>query len=216
MLLEGTRQAVADAAKEIVRLGLVSGTAGNVSACDPDTGYVAITPSAVPYDSMSPTDIVIVDDQGRVVDGRFRPSSETPMHLCVYRRRPWARAVVHTHSPYATTFACLGLEIPAVHYLIAVAGRRIPVAAYATYGTVELGDAAAEVMGDGKAVLLQHHGVLTAGRTLAEGIMVAGVVEYVATLYYRARQLGNPMLLPDAEVERLRVRFDAYRPTPNL
>ncbi|HKV43537.1 MAG TPA: class II aldolase/adducin family protein [bacterium] len=203
------------ATNEIVRRDLVSGTAGNVSASDPNTGYVAITPSAMPYESMEPADIVIVDDRGQVVDGRLRPSSETPMHLCVYRHRPWVRAVVHTHSPYATTFACLGQEIPAVHYLIAFAGRRIPVATYASYGTVELGDEAAQAMGDGKAVLLQQHGVLAAGRTLTEAVMVAGVVEYVAGIYYRARQLGSPKILPEAEVERLRARFETYRPEPN-
>ena len=212
MLLERARQSVVLAAREVARLGLVAGTAGNISLRDEDTGYVAITPSAVPYDAMRPEEIAVVDQDGRLIEARFRPSSESPMHLCMYRHRPWVHGIVHTHSVYATTFACLNQEIPAAHYLIALAGPRIPVAGYAPYGTPELGEKVVQAMRDSKAVLLQNHGVVTAGRTLPEALMIAVTVEYVAGVYYRARAIGRPVIVPDEEIERLRVRFEAYRP----
>ena len=212
MFLEHARREVVHTAREISRLGLVQGTAGNVSVRDPETGCVAITPSAVPYDAMQPDDIVVVNSEGDVVNGPWRPSSETPMHTRVYRHKPWAFGIVHTHSVYATTFACLGVEIPAVHYVIAFAGPRIPVANYAPYGTDELGERVVQAMGDGKAVLLRNHGVLAAGRTVAEALNIAEVVEYVATLYYRTRSIGKPLILPDDEIERIRLRLEQYRP----
>jgi len=212
MLLERVREEVARSALEVHRLGLVRGTAGNVSARDPETGYVAITPSAVPYDAIGPGEVIVVDARGEVLEGRFRPSSEMPMHLRVYESREWARAIVHTHSVYATTFACLGEEIPGVHYLIAFAGRRIPLARYASSGTADLGRAAAEAMDDSRAVLLQNHGVLAAGRTLREAVAIAETVEYVAEVYYRARSVGTPVILPDEELDRLRARFETYHP----
>jgi L-ribulose-5-phosphate 4-epimerase len=106
MLLEKARQEVAHAAQRIYRLGLVRGTAGNVSARDPETGYLLVTPSAVPYELIGPEEIIVMTAQGAVVEGRLRPSSEVPLHTCVYQNRSWAHGIVHTHSVYATTFAC--------------------------------------------------------------------------------------------------------------
>lgn len=208
--LAETRRDVARAAQEIYRLGLVRGTAGNVSARDPGTGRIAITPSAVPYDALRPHDIVVVDGRGTVLAGRHPPSTELPMHTILYAERPWARAIVHTHSVYATAFACAGQEIPPAHYLIAFAGPRIPLAPYAPYGTPELGRRAAEAMGDCRAVLLQNHGVVTVGRTLAEAQTLAEIVEYTAEVCYKARAIGAPVLLPDDELTRLRARFETY------
>lgn len=208
--LAETRRDVARAAQEIYRLGLVRGTAGNVSVRDPTTGRIAITPSAVPYDALRPHDIVVVDGRGTVLAGRHPPSTELPMHMILYAERPWARAIVHTHSVYATAFACAGQEIPPAHYLIAFAGPRIPLAPYAPYGTPELGRCAAEAMGDCRAVLLQNHGVVTVGRTLAEAQTLAEIVEYIAEVCYKARAIGAPVLLPDGELTRLRARFETY------
>ena len=212
MLLEKARREVALAAQQIHRLGLVRGTAGNVSARDPDTGYLVVTPSAVPYESIGPEEIIVMTAEGAVVEGRLRPSSEAPMHTSVYQNRSWAHGIVHTHSVYATTFACLGEEIRAAHYMIAFVGRRIPVARYAPYGTPELGRAAVEALGEGRAVLLKNHGVLVAGRTLGEAVSMAETVEYVAEIYYRTRTIGTPSLIPDEELDRLSVRFETYHP----
>lgn len=209
-LLAQARRDVARTAREISRLGLVRGTAGNVSARDPATGHITITPSAVPFESIRPQDIAIVDRRGKVVAGRYPPSTELPMHMILYDHRPWARGIVHTHSVYATAFACLGQEIPPAHYLIAFIGSRIPVAPYAPYGTAELGRRAVEALGDCRAVLLQNHGVVTVGRTVAEAQTLAEIVEYTAEVCYKARAIGAPVLLSDDELTRLRAQFETY------
>lgn len=209
-LLAEARREVVRTAQEISRLGLVRGTAGNVSARDPATGHIAITPSAVPYTSIRPEDIVVVDRRGTVLEGRYPPSTELPMHVVLYDHRPWARGIVHTHSVYATAFACLGQEIPPAHYLIAFVGPRIPVAPYAPYGTSDLGRSAVEAMGDSRAVLLQNHGVVAVGRSVAEAMTLAEIVEYTAEVCYKARVIGTPALLPEDELGRLRARFETY------
>ncbi len=206
---------VARTAQEIYRLGLVRGTAGNVSARDPATGHIAITPSAVPYDAIRPQDIVVVDRRGTILAGRYPPSTELPMHIVLYDHRPWARGIVHTHSVYATTFACLGQEIPPAHYLIAFVGPRIPIAPYAPHGTPEIGRRAVEAMGESRAVLLQNHGVVAVGRSVAEAQILADIVEYTAEVCYKARAIGVPVLIPDDELERLRARFATYGRGPS-
>src|SRR5690606_14470173 len=166
----------------------------------PESGHILITPSGLPYDSMRPEDIVVVDEEGRVIEGDLAPSSETPMHTAVYRNRPWVQGVVHTHSRYATAFACANQPIRAAHYLVAFAGREVPVAEYATFGTPELAEKAIEALPpNGKAVLLKHHGVLTVGASVEEAFRIASVVEYAAEIYYLSLQIGNPPILPDDE-----------------
>lgn len=214
MRLVEARRLVAEAAQELLRTGLVQGTSGNVSLRDEETGLVAITPTAVPYDTLRAEDVAVVDVDERFVEGRFAPSSELPMHMAVYRSMPWVRAVAHTHSPYATTFACLNRPIEPAHYLIAMVGMRIPVAPYATYGTRDIGQNAVETFGDGLAVLLQHHGVLTIGRSLAQAMTAASVTEYVAQIYHQALVIGQPALLPDDELRRLKDKFAGYQATP--
>src|SRR5262249_14745559 len=153
--LEASRAQVAVAARRLVTDRLVTGTSGNVSARDPESGHVAITPSGVSYADLAADDIVLVDPSGRGGDGNWRQSSELPMHRAVYRLRPDVMAIVHTHSPHATAFAACGREIPAIHYDIAAIGNPIRVAPYATYGTDELADNAVGTMGADQAVLLQ-------------------------------------------------------------
>ena len=206
------RQEVMEAVHQIRQLGLAQGTSGNVSLRVPETGDVAVTPSALAYEVIEAADIAVVDRHGMLIEGRYRPSSETPLHLSVYRNRKEVGGVVHTHSAWATALACLGEEIPAVHYLIALVGPRIPLAAYAPYGTDELGDKVVQALGTSQAVLMQNHGVLAVGRTLADAVTVAATVEYVAAVYARARSLGTPLILPDEEIARLRARFANYRP----
>ena len=212
-LLEA-RGAVAAAAREVYAAGLVQGTAGNVSMRDEESGLIAITPSALACDSLEPRDVALVDVEARLIEGRYAPSSETPMHAEVYRRMPWVHGVVHTHSIYATTLACLGRPIEPVHYLIALVGERIPVAPYATYGTREIGQNAVDSFGDGLAVLLAQHGVLAIGHSLKEAIRVAATTEFVAEVYYRTLALGQPHLIPRDELRRLKERFAGYSPLP--
>jgi L-fuculose-phosphate aldolase len=207
-LLQELRAAVASAALSLLETGLVRGTSGNVSARDGE--LVAVTPTGVDFRRLDGGSVPVVDLEGRVVDGRLVSSSELPLHLAVYRARPDVSAVVHTHSVFATTFAVLGEELPAVHYLLAHAGRRVRLAPYATYGTGELAEACvAALAGDG-AVLLANHGVVAVGPGLDRALLVADAVEQVAELCWRARCLGTPVVLPDREMDRVARAFARY------
>jgi L-fuculose-phosphate aldolase len=213
--LQIARQRVLATAQAMYHSGLVQGTSGNVSMRDEATNMVAITPSGIPYETMTTDDIVIVDLDGIVREGSCKPSSETPMHTCVYRQKPWVGGVVHTHSPFATTFAVAIRPIPAVHYLIAHIGSSIPVAPYATYGTAELATHACNAMETARAVLLQNHGVLAVAESIEQALLNASIVEYLAMLYYRVLSLGlEPMILPEKEIQRVAEKFKTYGQQP--
>jgi L-fuculose-phosphate aldolase len=171
---------------------------------------VAVTPTGVDYRRLDRGAVPVVDLDGRAVGGGLLPSSELPLHLAVYRARPDVGAVVHTHSVFATTFAVLGEELPAVHYLLAHAGRRVRLAPYATYGTGELADACVAALGGDGAVLLANHGVVAVGPGLDRALLVADTVEQVAELCWRARCLGTPAVLPDEEMDRVARAFERY------
>jgi L-fuculose-phosphate aldolase len=207
------RGAVAAAALRLLEGGLLRGTAGNLSARS--GGLVAVTPSGVDYRRLDPGSVPVVDLDGRQVEAPLAPSSELPLHLAVYRARPDVGAVVHTHSRFATTFAVLGEELPAVHYLLAHAGRRVRVAPYATFGSGELADACVAALAGDRAVLLANHGVVAVGADLERALLAAEAVEEVAELCWRARCLGAPVVLPDAEMDRVARAFEGYgRPRP--
>lgn len=208
---EKLRRQLIAVSRRAYREGLVTGTSGNMSVRDPHTGHVLITPSGVEYHRLRPDQIVWVDLNGQVLRGRCVPSSETPMHTAVYRARPDVHAVVHTHSRFATVFSCLRRPIPAVHYLIALIGTQVPVAEYATYGTEELARHAVSALGTAyRAVLLQNHGVLAVGGSLAEAYHVAATVEYLAELYHHSLTIGRPFVLDDEEVDRVARRLKTY------
>jgi len=208
VVLAELRAAVATAALRLLEAGLVRGTAGNVSARA--GGLVAVTPTGLDYRRLDHGSIPVVDLDGRVVEGDLAPSSELPLHLAVYRARNDVGAVVHTHSTFATTFAVLGEELPAVHYLLAHAGRRVRLAPYATYGTGELADACVAALATDGAVLLANHGVVAVGPGLDRALLVAEAVEQVAELCWRARCLGTPVVLPDKEMDRVARAFEHY------
>ena len=158
------REQVAQVARRMIESGLATGTSGNVSARTPE-GDVLITPSGLDYAQLEPEDIVLVDLDKNLLEGSLEPSTETPMHTGIYKVRLNAEAVVHTHSRYATTLACLGWEIPPVHYMLTTLSGdgRIPLAPYTIYGTEELAGYAAEALGESRnACLLQNHGTTTA------------------------------------------------------
>jgi len=218
--LQAIRAFIAEAGRELERAGLVQGTSGNLSVRDPASGTIAITPSAVPYARIQPADVLLVGAAG-VEEGPHRPSSELEMHLAVYRARPDVGAVVHTHSPWATTWAALGREIPAVHYVIAPLGNRVRVAPYATYGTAELAEGAVRALGGDNGVLLASHGVLTVGSDLDTAVDHAVQVEFLAEVYWKAVQVGEPVILPPHELDRVRAQtlakrslMPASKPTP--
>ena len=183
------------------------GTSGNVGARLED-GRIAITPSTMDYDEMTADDIVIVAPDGSPSEGRNRPSSELHLHVAVFAARPDVRAIVHTHSPYATTLGAARREIPAVHYVIALLvapGRdTIRLAPYATFGTRELARNVAATLGDDNAVLIANHGAIAVAESLAGALGRAERVEELAMLAWRAEQVGGATLLEADELDRVR------------
>jgi L-fuculose-phosphate aldolase len=210
MKLEAQRRSVVQFAKKMLAAGLTTGTGGNLSVRDPDTGLVALTPSGVEYPAMSAEDVVLVDSEGGIVDGGKKPSSEAGFHLALYKKRDDVGAVVHTHSVYATTLACLHWEIPPVHYLIGFAGKKVPLAPYATFGTEALAEKVADGIADGNAVLLANHGLVAVGADLGAAFSCAEEIELVARIYYQARCAGTPRLIDDAEMDRVIEKFKSY------
>jgi L-fuculose-phosphate aldolase len=207
-----TRAAIVEAGIELERLGILDLTAGNISVRVGDDA-IAITPSGIPYRSTTSDDIVICGlSDGAIVEGTCKPSSELPLHRAVYAARPATGAVVHTHSPYATTFAVLRRPIPAVHYVISRLGTsEVPVVDYATYGSQELAENAfAGLAGTTKALLLANHGTLALGDDLAEASLNARVLEILAATYWRALAIGSPVILSDEEIGNVMERHKSY------
>lgn len=190
------------------RLGINQGMAGNVSA-RLGSGLL-ITPSSLPYDDMKPSNIVYLDENGQP-KGERNPSSEWRFHYDILRNRKDAGAVLHAHAPCCTALACLGREIPAFHYMIAVAGGdSIRCAPYATFGSQELSDYALAALEGRKACLLANHGMICIDRDL-EGVLALAVeVETLARQYCQAVQLGEPIVLPAAEMRRVLEKFKTY------
>lgn len=190
--------------------GLTTGSGGNLSLRGKEG--IWITPSAMDYGDMGPEDLVLVDLAGERLSGKRRPSSELGFHLALYAARPDIEAVVHTHSPWATTLACLGWSLPAVHYLVGYAGRtEIPLAPYATFGTAELAGHVAKGMGDGHALLLANHGLVSVGASLGDAFAVAEEIEFVAGVYLRARAVGDPVILGEDAMAEVLAKFKDYR-----
>ena len=189
-------------------LGINRGKSGNVSARWKD-GFL-VTPSGLPYEETGPSDIVFVDAKGRP-KGKREPSSEWRFHFDIYRRKNEAHAVVHTHSSFATTLACLWTGVPAFHYMIAVAGgNNIRCAPYATFGTQTLSDHAIKALDGRKACLLANHGMIATGENLKSALALAVEVEALCEQYWRALQIGKPNLLMDAEMAVVVEKFKTY------
>ena len=211
MKLEQERELLTEYGRRMSRAGLSVGTSGNLSIYMPEEGLMAITPSGLDYEATTPADIVVMDLDAHVVEGERKPSSEWALHTKFYRRHPAARAVVHTHSMYCTTLACLGKPLEAVHYAIGAAGTaRIPVAPYRLFGTPELAAAAVETCGDGKAVLLANHGLVAWEGSLPKAFSLARDLEFTAELQWRAMAVGTPNILTDSQMAEALERFKTY------
>ena len=212
LLLHRLREEVCEGNCLLPREGLVTWTSGNVSGRDPQTGYVVIKPSGVRYEEMTPEGMVILDLEGRIVEGGYRPSVDAPTHLYVYRHRPDVNGIVHTHSTYATAFAALGKPIPV--YLTAMAdefGGPIPVGDYAQIGGEEIGREIVRSIGDSAAILLKNHGVFTIAPTVTAAVKAAVMTEDAARTVFCALQMGQPEEIPQEEVQRAHRRYvDKY------
>ena len=190
-------------------LGINQGKSGNLSVRTQEGGFL-VTPSGFAYDAMEPEDIVVMAP-ARAPIGRRQPSTEWRLHQDIYASYPEAGAVVHAHSMLATTLSCLDRAITAFHYMVAVAGGPdIRCAPYATFGTQELSNAVLAALADRKACLMSHHGMIAFSDKLASALGLAVEVETLAAMYWRALQVGEPSILPEAEMVRVLEKFKDY------
>ncbi len=205
---QALRRAVAEASRATVLAGLNRGTSGNVSArCE---GGFLVTPSGMDSASVQPGQIVHVTMDGRAL-GRLSPSSEWRFHRDIYQARPEVGAVVHVHSPFAVSLACLRRGIPAFNYMVAVAGGKdIRCADYATFGTQALSDAVLEALQGRKACLMANHGLIAIGTDTMRAMALAVEVESLCEQFWRASLMGQPVLLDDAEMDVVLEKFKGY------
>ena len=211
MLLQQERELVVEYGKKLITSGLTKGTGGNVSVLNPEAGLFAISPSGMDYFEVKPEQVAILSVDGTVIEAPCKPSTEHELHRRLYADKPEAAAVVHAHTEYATALSCMRMELPALHYLIALAGKKVPCAEYATFGTPELAENVAAVMGDCKAALLANHGMISASGTIASAFKIVEEIEYCAKLYCAVLATGQqPVLLSDEEMEKHFVLFRTY------
>jgi L-fuculose-phosphate aldolase len=197
-----------DAARALSQSGLNRGTSGNIGFRLERTFLV--TPSGIPAEDLLPELMIEMDFEGAVLGGG-KPSSEWRIHRDIFNARPEAGAVVHTHSRYATTLACLHLEIPPFHYMIAAAGGdTVRCAPYALFGSQQLSDFALQALVDRKACLLGNHGMLALGASLRSALALTVELESLCEQYWSALQLGQPKLLTTGQMREVTERFKTY------
>ena len=205
---------IAEAARRLAELGLVAGSSGNVSVrlpAEDDRELMAITPMGRPYDSLQAEDVVVLDHEMEAVEGDAAPSSESLLHVAVYRRRPEVGAVIHTHAVYSSVAAVVGLEIPPIiDEMVVAVGGAIRVSKYAFPGSMELADNVCEALGERNAALMGNHGAVGVGRDLGEAVDVCSLTERAAQIFVLSSLLGKAGVLPkevvDAEAAIFRMR----------
>lgn len=211
MLLENERIQVVEFGKKMSSAGLSKGTSGNISVFDAETGYMVISPSGIGYFETQPEDCVVMTLDGKIIDGDKKPSSEHDLHAAMYKAKPDMRGVIHTHSTFCTTIACMRQPIRAVHYVIGGAGTaEVPCAEYATFGTPQLAENATKAIGKSRAVLLANHGLLACGVSLAKAFGLASNLEFVAEIQWRTMCAGQPVVLDNEEMDVVMEAFKAY------
>jgi L-fuculose-phosphate aldolase len=202
------REQIVAACRQLDSSGLNRGTSGNVSCREGE--HFLITPTGVPVDEITPSKIVSLDFDGKVI-GIGKPSSEWQFHSAIYRARAEINAVVHTHAPHSTALACLREDLPPFHYMIALAGGdSVRCAPYALFGTDTLSQHAVAALVDRKACLLANHGMITLGRDLDEAMTIAIELESLCQQYLIARQVADPVLLSADEMRAVIERFKSY------
>jgi len=207
-MLEKLKEQLVELHLELPRNNLVVWTGGNVSARDPETGLVAIKASGIRYEEMRPEHMVVVDLDGNIVEGNYKPSSDVHSHLYIYKHRPDVGGVVHTHSAYATAFAAVNKPIPVV--LTAIAdefGGPIPCGGFALIGDDAIGKVVVESIGKSPAVLLKNHGVFTIGKNAKSAVKAAVMTEDNAKTVWLALQIGVPDEIAAEDVEKLHQRY---------
>ena len=190
---------------------LNAGRAGNMSVRY-DDGFL-ITPSAVEYEDLRPNDMVYVDEEGHIDTGGYKPSSEWQLHRDIYAQRADISAIIHLHSTHATTLACLGEDLPAIHYMIAMAGGdNVRCAPYRLFGTQALSDVVCEALTDRYACLMANHGLIACGSTLAQALEIASEIEQLCQIYLQCLSIGKREILSDDQMQAVLEKFKDYRP----
>ncbi|WP_040210157.1 class II aldolase/adducin family protein [Clostridium polynesiense] len=203
------KKRVKEVATRAYKEGLVAGTSGNVSYYDRESNKVFITPTNGDYLAMKPEDIVVINLDGEVVEGKFKPSSEWLLHVELYKHYDHVNSVIHTHSPYATGFAIVDEKIPLILVeMLPFLGGDIPVARFGMPGTSEVGLHAVDVMANRNAALLQNHGVVAVGNTPEQAYIRAIYVEDAAKAYHYAKLMGEPQMVPEKAQDILRERYN--------
>ena len=202
------RQSIIEACLEMNRLGINQGTSGNISVRHED--YILITPTSTPYEQLTVDNIVRLEMDGST-KGPLGASSEWRFHRDIMAARPDVHAIVHTHPTYSTIIAIMGLDIPSIHYMVAVAGGNdIKCAPYATFGSQELSENAVKALKSRKACLLEHHGIIAVGPTISKALWLSVEVETLARQFHGAMQIGKPRLLPKEEIDRVLEKMGNY------
>ncbi len=210
MLLENLRKIVCELHAELPNNNLVAWTSGNVSARDPESGLVVIKPSGIKFPDLTPENMVVVDINGKLVEGDYKASSDTASHCYIYRQMPQVNGVVHTHSRYATAFAVVGREIPCVTTAMSDEfGGAIPCGGFALIGGEEIGQVVVETLKDSRSpsCLLQSHGVFATGTSAENAVKAAVMTEDNAAIVWLALQIGTPLTIDPADIDKLHHRY---------
>jgi L-ribulose-5-phosphate 4-epimerase len=202
MILEELRQEVWACNLELPKNGLVKMTSGNVSGRDRETGLVVIKPSGYRYEQLTPERLVVVDLDGKVVEGDLKPSVDTETHLYIYRQRPDVLGVAHTHSVYASTFAVLGKPIPPCLTASAMFGGEVPLGGFVPIGGEAIGKEIVAKIGKSSVIIMQNHGVFTIGSSASRATKMAIEVEDIAQITFQAMAIGEPIILTDEQIAR--------------
>ncbi|MGX7025289.1 L-fuculose-phosphate aldolase [Vagococcus hydrophili] len=210
MKYQAERKQLVEYGKAMLTENLTTGTGGNLSIFIREDNVMLMTPSGIPYPETKEEDIVLMTLEGEILEGDCKPSSEYDMHRIFYQQTPNVNAVVHTHSEYATVFACLQEAILPLHYIIGSIGSRVRCCPYETFGTAKLAEVAFKEMKQDKGILLGNHGTLAIGEDLASAFSVAKDIEFIAKLYYRAKSIGTPVLLNEEQLEEVIEKFGTY------
>lgn len=207
-MLEQLKEQLVQLHLELPKNELIRWTSGNVSARDPQTGLVVIKASGIRYEEMYPEHMVVMDIDGKLVEGDYKPSSDVFSHLYIYKHRADVGGVVHTHSRFATAFAAVGKPIPCV--LTAIAdefGGPIPCGGFALIGDEAIGKMVLDCIGKSPAVLLKNHGVFAIGKDPMAAVKAAVMTEDVAATVWMALQIGTPDIIPQEDVDKLHARY---------
>jgi L-ribulose-5-phosphate 4-epimerase len=200
-MLEQLRLEVCECNKSLPKYGLVVMTSGTVSGRDPGSGLIVVKPSGYSFEIMQPEDMVVVDPEGMVVEGKLKPSVDLNTHLYIYKERTDVHGLVHTHSPFASIFAVLGQPIPPCLTASAMLGGEIPIGGLKLVGGKDIGEEIINKIGDKSAIIIQNHGVYTIGKNASEALKMAVEVEEIAKITHFALCQGKPILLSDEDIQ---------------